>query len=140
MTNTISPQVDGPLMISGDIELVSANGTSVFDADKKVWLCRCGQSANKPYCDSTHRRIGFRDGASVSAEYKIKKPESGKPGARLRLTARPDGPLHCFGSMKILGGEGSEWNGDQANLCRCGQSGNKPFCDGSHRQCGFTTG
>lgn len=139
MTNTIRPQVNGPLLITGHIELVDVNGVSVFNADKKIWLCRCGQSANKPYCDSTHRRSGFSDAASVSADYKIKRPEPGTPGNRLRMTARPNGPLHCFGSMRIIGDDSSEWNGDQANLCRCGQSANKPFCDGSHRQCGFTT-
>ncbi len=140
MTNTIRPQINGPLMISGDIELVTEDGVTVFGAGNKIWLCRCGRSSNKPYCDSSHRKTGFSDGATVSAEYKIKRPEPGEPGSRLRLTPRRDGPLHCFGSMKILGSEGSKWNGDQANLCRCGQSGNKPFCDGSHRQFGFATG
>jgi CDGSH-type Zn-finger protein len=69
----------------------------------------------------------------------IKRPETGVAGDVLRLTARSNGPLHCFGAMRIVGDDGSEWSGDQANLCRCGQSGNKPFCDGSHRHAGFST-
>jgi len=125
-------------MVSGDVELITADGITAFEAGKKIWLCRCGQSANKPYCDSTHRKCGFSDGARVSADYKIKRPEPGTPGARLRLTPRRDGPVNCFGAMKIIAGDGTEWIGDQANLCRCGQSANKPFCDGSHRNCGFT--
>jgi CDGSH-type Zn-finger protein len=30
--------------------------------DTRVALCRCGGSANKPFCDGTHRRIGFTTG------------------------------------------------------------------------------
>ncbi|HUU74274.1 MAG TPA: CDGSH iron-sulfur domain-containing protein [Burkholderiales bacterium] len=55
----------------------------------------------------------------------------------MRLTLRSDGPVHCFGEAKIVGKDGTVWQGSQANLCRCGQSANKPFCDGSHRAAGF---
>ena len=140
MSNTVSPQIDGPLKVSGDIELVGAAGESAHDTQSKVFLCRCGQSANKPYCDGSHHRFRFRDSATVVADYVIKRPEAGVPGDRLCLTPRPDGPVHCFGKMTILGSDGSEWSGDQANLCRCGQSANKPFCDGSHRHNGFKAG
>ena len=139
MTNTVRPQVDGPLMISGDIVLVGADDESVHYAGSKLFLCRCGRSGNKPYCDSSHRRAGFSDGAAIAADYVIKRSEPGVPGDSLRLTVRANGPVHCFGKMTILGSDGSEWNGDQANLCRCGQSANKPFCDGSHRHNGFKT-
>ena len=139
MSNTVRPQVNGPLMISGEIELVGANGESVRNVVSKLFLCRCGQSGNKPYCDSSHRRAGFSDGATVAADYVIKRREVGVPGDVLRLTPRSSGPLHCFGVMAIFGEDGSQWNGDQANLCRCGLSANKPFCDGSHRHSDFKT-
>ncbi|MBI3943394.1 MAG: CDGSH iron-sulfur domain-containing protein [Chloroflexi bacterium] len=42
---------------TGHIDVL--NGDLIRE-DTRVALCRCGQSANKPYCDATHRRIGFR--------------------------------------------------------------------------------
>lgn len=137
MANTIQPQVDGPLKVEGDFEVFGADGTTIKKA-AQLWLCRCGKSANKPFCDGTHKKAGFADEARVAADYRIKKPEPGTPGASLRLTLRTDGPIGCFGSVHIGGADGSAWTGDQANLCRCGQSKNKPFCDGSHRDAGFT--
>jgi CDGSH-type Zn-finger protein len=139
MSNTVCPQVDGPLMISGDIELVGTNSESVRNSGTAIRLCRCGQSANKPYCDESHRQSGFSDGAAVASDYVLKRPEPGVAGQVLRLTPRPNGPVHCFGVMTIIGHDGSKWHGDQANLCRCGDSANKPFCDGSHRRSGFST-
>jgi CDGSH-type Zn-finger protein len=137
MANMIEPQVDGPLKVEGEFEVFGADGASIRKA-AKLWMCRCGQSATKPFCDGTHKRAGFSDNAKVAADYVIKKPEPGTPGPELRVTLRTNGPISCFGTMRISGESGSEWTGDQANLCRCGQSKNKPFCDGSHRDAGFT--
>jgi CDGSH-type Zn-finger protein len=55
---TITPQVDGPVLVEGDFSLHSSDGAAVYQG-KKVWLCRCGASANKPFCDGTHKRTGF---------------------------------------------------------------------------------
>jgi CDGSH-type Zn-finger protein/uncharacterized Fe-S cluster protein YjdI len=54
----IDPQVDGPLLVTGNLEMCSGTGRT-FDRVTSARLCRCGGSANKPYCDGTHRRIGF---------------------------------------------------------------------------------
>ena len=52
---------DGPLLVEGDFELCDGSGASYGLGDKKiVALCRCGQSANKPFCDGAHSREGFR--------------------------------------------------------------------------------
>ena len=137
MANTIRPHVDGPLNVEGDFEMFASDGTSI-QKTAQAWLCRCGQSANKPFCDGTHKKAGFADSAQVSADYYIKKPEPGTAGLELQLTLRTNGPVSCFGQVRIAGSDGSAWTGDQANLCRCGQSRNKPFCDGSHRNLDFT--
>ncbi|UCH48101.1 MAG: CDGSH iron-sulfur domain-containing protein [Betaproteobacteria bacterium] len=136
MTNTIQPQVNGPLMVEGNVELLAADGTSIRK-EAKMWLCRCGLSSKKPFCDGAHNKAGFVDAATVSVDYVIKKPEAGTPTANLRLTLRKDGPVNCFGEVSIVGEDGSAWDGNQANLCRCGHSKNKPFCDGSHIAAGF---
>ena len=55
----MEPRPNGPLFVRGDIEIMDADGNVVRRATR-VALCRCGQSANKPYCDLSHRAIGFR--------------------------------------------------------------------------------
>lgn len=55
---------------TGDGEPIAwAEGEVVTDVDKEYWLCRCGNSRNKPFCDSSHRRVGFsaEDAASPDA-------------------------------------------------------------------------
>lgn len=137
MPNLIQPQVDGPLKVEGEIEILAADG-SVLKQAAQVWLCRCGKSANKPFCDSSHKAAGFRDACAVSPAYQVKALEPGTPGAGLRLTLKRGGPLRCFGDMQIRDASGAvAWSGSQAALCRCGASNNKPFCDGTHREIGF---
>jgi CDGSH-type Zn-finger protein len=51
---------DGPILVRGEFEIVTPSGGAVPRARKTVALCRCGASAIKPYCDGTHKLIGFR--------------------------------------------------------------------------------
>jgi CDGSH-type Zn-finger protein/uncharacterized Fe-S cluster protein YjdI len=55
----IDPQSDGPLRVKGNLEITSGTGRVVARVTT-AYLCRCGGSANKPFCDGTHARIGFR--------------------------------------------------------------------------------
>jgi CDGSH-type Zn-finger protein/uncharacterized Fe-S cluster protein YjdI len=55
----ITPNVNGPLQIDGDFQILSAEGQVIFQGTQ-AWLCRCGGSQNKPFCDSTHRKNGFQ--------------------------------------------------------------------------------
>jgi CDGSH-type Zn-finger protein/uncharacterized Fe-S cluster protein YjdI len=57
-TLEIVPQVDGPLELRGNVEITSGTGR-VVSRLTKARLCRCGGSADKPFCDGTHARIGF---------------------------------------------------------------------------------
>ncbi|MEO8424631.1 MAG: CDGSH iron-sulfur domain-containing protein, partial [Actinomycetota bacterium] len=51
---------DGPLWVRGGIPVESSDGTT-YEIRNRVTLCRCGHSSNKPFCDGTHKVIGFRD-------------------------------------------------------------------------------
>jgi CDGSH-type Zn-finger protein len=57
---TITPYRDGPLLIRGPVELRTADGTPIPCERDPIALCRCGRSALKPFCDGTHKLVGFR--------------------------------------------------------------------------------
>lgn len=57
---TITPYPDGPLLVRGDFALVTPDGRHIDTRRGTVALCRCGQSALKPFCDGTHKVTGFR--------------------------------------------------------------------------------
>jgi CDGSH-type Zn-finger protein len=50
---------NGSLRVTGAVELVDAEGNP-FDHKESFSLCRCGASNNKPFCDGTHKTIGFQ--------------------------------------------------------------------------------
>jgi uncharacterized Fe-S cluster protein YjdI len=51
---------DGPMQVRGHAKLVGADGETIRE-DTRMVLCRCGSSRKKPFCDGTHRTIGFTD-------------------------------------------------------------------------------
>ncbi|MEX2236170.1 MAG: (4Fe-4S)-binding protein [Dehalococcoidia bacterium] len=55
---TVTPWPNGPLFVRGRVRLADRRGGTIRE-DTRVALCRCGASANKPFCDGTHRAIGF---------------------------------------------------------------------------------
>ena len=50
---------DGPLVVKGPVDVRSGDGANQQEGVKSAF-CRCGASANKPYCDGSHAAIGFR--------------------------------------------------------------------------------
>ncbi|CAN5282771.1 CDGSH iron-sulfur domain-containing protein [soil metagenome] len=60
----LSPEIavtkDGPLWVRGGIPIEAAGGFR-YEVRNRVTLCRCGASGNKPFCDGSHIRVGFRD-------------------------------------------------------------------------------
>ena len=222
----INIQENGPYVVHGDVPLVrkaqvsSEHGepmtwqkTAVLESKAVYALCRCGQSSNKPFCDGTHKKVGF-DGTETAAtntfeERKIVHAgssniiikrdysvcaESGFCGHRLaniqKLAEQTDdsivraqviamiercpsgsysyaltdaaeniepdlpkqiavttemtsdgpiaGPLWVTGNIVIRRADGQPIEvRNRVTLCRCGQSKNKPFCDGTHRALHF---
>ena len=58
----ITANKNGPLRLEGEFDICDATGKSFGLAGRTVVsLCRCGHSANKPFCDGSHGRQGFAD-------------------------------------------------------------------------------
>jgi CDGSH iron-sulfur domain-containing protein 3 len=52
---TITPSVDGPLEVNGLVTINDEHG-NLIETTERTWLCRCGYSQNKPFCDGSHRK------------------------------------------------------------------------------------
>lgn len=127
--NVATVRENGPLAFRAPLAI---NGAA---AGFRATLCRCGASANKPYCDGSHVSAGFTASGEPVAQ-------AGEPlamrGGPLSIDARPDGPLQVKGNLEITSGTGRTIaRVTETWLCRCGGSANKPYCDGSHRRNGF---
>jgi len=53
---------DGPVIVRGDVELLGRDGAQLPRTRSVMALCRCGASAIKPFCDGSHKVVGFTDG------------------------------------------------------------------------------
>lgn len=55
----ITPFVDGPLGVKGNVEICAGTGRAI-QRTRSTALCRCGHSESKPFCDGSHRKVGFK--------------------------------------------------------------------------------
>ncbi|MEO3472969.1 CDGSH iron-sulfur domain-containing protein [Roseomonas sp. CAU 1739] len=120
---------DGPLELRGDLHLA---GSAV---GAEAWLCRCGHSKTKPWCDESHNTAAcsltgdgpHRDGVAL--------PDA---PAAIDLAPQPNGPVKVTGPLVMLNEAGEVTDRTmQVFLCRCGKSAKQPYCDGTHRRAGF---
>ena len=81
-TTTLKPRPDGPNVFEGDFDVVIATAAGVRH-EKQAFLCRCGASKNKPFCDGTHKKIGFRHDGMLPPDA---PPSEAAPG---RVTITP---------------------------------------------------
>lgn len=136
--NTCKIQADGPLFLAGRIRIEMSDG-AVHEAEE-AYLCRCGASQDQPFCDDSHCGAGFADkGVIQGGRLTPVKGDDGQDGDPVTIVCAPDGPLLVRGPLVVVGQDGALSQGRKGALCRCGASSSKPFCDGSHRQCGFKT-
>lgn len=134
-TNAGALWADGPIALHGDIQLQAAGVNDGRNEETRVTLCRCGASKNKPYCDNTHKTIGWT--ATETAVPEVKAFVSGETA--LTVNASKDGPYEVHGPLTLTNAAGDVvYAGEQTWLCRCGASNNKPFCDGTHNSIGFS--
>lgn len=212
----VKVQPNGPYVVSGSVPLrvkepiVSEHGeplswrtNEITDQGAAYALCRCGGSANKPYCDGTHssndfdgteaaptdtydqRRTSYpgtgievfddrgicvhagfcgnqasnvwkmsakTDDTQVRAQVMamVERCPSGaltyavegsaiEPDLPTEVSVIPNGPLWLSGGIPVERSDGQPVEvRNRVTLCRCGESGTKPLCDGSHKESGFT--
>ncbi len=73
----IMPANNGPYLVEGDFKIVDTAGNPWdLSGRAKVALCRCGQSANKPFCDGSHARVAFQSEVKAA---KLPPPAAKKP-------------------------------------------------------------
>lgn len=191
---------NGPLVVKGLDRLVDADGNDI-EVKPVMALCRCGNSKSKPFCDGSHKTVGFKstggeaagrdrlityEGSEITVTYNPRlcshaaecgrlagavfnpgqkpwiQPDNGTvaeveavvaacpSGAlalaggqhlveeRATLQIQKDGPYWVQQSEIDAGPAGVGASAQKFVLCRCGLSGNKPYCDGSHRDAGWT--
>ncbi|OOG37804.1 CDGSH iron-sulfur domain-containing protein [Rhodanobacter sp. C05] len=214
---------NGPYLVSGGLPLHKETIGTNEDAESTKWekgqqyaadeqyaLCRCGHSANKPFCDGTHAKVDFDGSETASRQPYLEQaqvirgptmsltdveglcafarfcdphgqvwnlvnqtddPSAAKhfvsqtcacPSGRLvawdNATGKPiepalepsigliedpaqncSGPIWLRGGVQLIGADGFEYEvRNRMTLCRCGESQNKPFCDGTHASMGFS--
>lgn len=55
----VDPAKDGPLLLKGNLTIISGSGRRSWRG-KQAALCRCGSSEDKPFCDGSHKKVGFK--------------------------------------------------------------------------------
>jgi CDGSH-type Zn-finger protein len=64
----ITPYRNGPYLVRGDFTLVDQDGDEIELTRRTIALCRCGKSRTRPFCDGTHKTIGFQADGYVEGE------------------------------------------------------------------------
>jgi CDGSH-type Zn-finger protein len=193
-------------VLSDKREAIGWNVDDELAEEDEMWLCRCGNSTNKPYCSDAHLDVPF-DGTETAAtnSYEeraevlggtevqivddrsvcthasfcsskitnawkaaelidddeelrdtivkmVSRCPSGaltiyrngvpvEPNLPLEIRVQQDGPLLITGGVTVKRADGQTFEmRNRIALCRCGQSSNKPLCDGTHKEIGFTDG
>jgi CDGSH-type Zn-finger protein/uncharacterized Fe-S cluster protein YjdI len=130
VVNSVRLRENGPLAIEAELLIAGVPQDS-----PRATLCRCGMSQTKPFCDGSHSAAGF----TATGEPEAKPSEAlAARGGPVNVQPLPNGSLKVSGNLEIVTGTGRTVNRvTQTFLCRCGQSKNKPYCDGSHKAAGF---
>lgn len=124
----------GPLKMKGNLTLIHEDGR--VELANQLTLCRCGHSKNKPFCDEQHVEKEFMDSGRFNQGSHTAMPL--RPNS-LAIMCIKNGPLQFNGRMRIHDYLGQDCVKSRGQLCRCGHSKTKPFCDSSHKKIGFCT-
>jgi len=56
----VTPMTDGPFHLKGPFAIIEPGGLELKLDKEEAWLCRCGGSSKKPFCDGSHKKSGFK--------------------------------------------------------------------------------
>ena len=133
----VVPIEDGPLLLVGDLQVEDPDG-NLITREARLTLCRCGRTHSQPFCDNSHVRRGWQSGADNLATPDLPEPREGSTASPTRIVPLRDGSLELRGHLRLCDSSGRPV-GDAGRmlLCRCGHSGNRPFCDSTHERVRF---
>ena len=135
---TITIKPNGPYRVEGGVPLEGPEGQP-YELKPAYSLCRCGKSANKPYCDRSHQECGFVGTETADPSLAGASPEAVAEATVIRVVR--DGPYEVLGAPTLTYSDGRVCaERSSYRLCRCGASKSKPFCDDSHVEVGFRNG
>ena len=133
--------IEGPTMVLTDAEHLCAFGR-FCDPNGGVWA-QVGQSGDPAIRENFIRQVGnCPAGRLVAWDKETKKPIEPALPVSIGLIEDPaqacSGPLWLRGGIPVVSADGFAYEvRNRVTLCRCGQSQNKPFCDGTHAQMKF---
>lgn len=96
----ITPYENGPYLVRGPFRIVGQDGTEIEARREVVALCRCGKSRIRPFCDGTHKLIGFR------AEGASERTQAAPPDRLNRVGGDQDPPAGVADPAPGAAGEG----------------------------------
>lgn len=100
----------------------------VFDPRQKPWIRMEGAGS-----DRIAAQVEQCPSGALSCFYNDKEPEAETIARETRIEVSPNGPLLVYGNITVKDRDGKEMHKSKVTaFCRCGQSKNKPYCDGSH--------
>lgn len=89
----ITPYRNGPYLIRGPFAIVDQDGNEIESKRGVVALCRCGRSQIRPFCDGTHKAIGFRADSGPTVVVENAGVESAEPARGGRRAPEPAVPV-----------------------------------------------
>ncbi len=123
------------LVMTDDLSLCTHAG---FCGDRftKVWEM-IGRSADPEICERIMRMVSLCPSGRL--EYSLRLGgDPVEPPYDPSIVVEEDGPLWVRGRVPVESADGRRWEArNRVTLCRCGRSGNKPLCDGTHKVVGF---
>jgi len=116
---------------------ITATARSAEDLAAVIDVCPSGALSYTRTDGGAHGRRGHGADEDPAAARRS-DPPAATGGAAASITPRQNGPLAVDGPITLVDAAGVAETHERLFLCRCGHSGTKPRCDGSHKRVGFT--